>query len=749
MKSRNSIVLLIVILIACFNTSAQSWCPKANYPGVGMRSGVGFSIGDKGYYCNGSNGLTNSAELWEYDTTTNSWTKKANFPGVGRRSGIAFVIGTDAYVGLGWNGSNVFSDMYKYNSLTDTWTTIASFPGQGTKGCIAAAVNGKGYVVAGSNSGTTTYNEFYEYDPIVDTWTLKTAFNMGKRLEGIGENLGNFLYLGLGHDYFNDFNDFWRYNPANNTWSVMAAFPGVARLNALSFVINGKIIAGGGYELFVGIELTDYYEYDPMMNTWTAIPTFNGAARSSSSTFANGQYGYVSGGWKLNNIRDTWRYGPPESKRRDTVLCEDEVWKINVYRAGAIYKWQDNSTSSIYTVSQPGVYYVDLNFGGCIRRDSFVVAYKPKPIVNLGNDTTFCSNKPFILNATVPNNATYLWNDNSVAPILSVDSTALYWVQVKGANGCYARDSIQVNYFQKPIVNLGKDIKVCEGENVSLDATFPAATYQWQNGSTNATFKPTQSGLYWVVVSKNGCSESDSINVLFTPKPIVDLGNDTILCDDSQLILDATLPNATYKWQNGAKSAFFPITEKGLYWVETTVDGCSMRDSIQIIYNYSPRLNLGTDKTICRGQVLELNAESYKSTYLWQDFSTLNKFDVNESGTYYVQATNFCGVDSDTIKIEVEKCECNVYMPNAFTPNGDGINDSYGSNFECEYEEFRLSIFNRWGELIFESSSQYQFWDGTYNGTEVPSGNYVYKLMYLDPFNGLHQYYSGTFVLIK
>jgi|GEM_PF-6576005 len=882
-------LVFLLFLVNGISAVAQRWVARSSFPGIGMRSGTGFSIGNKGYIVNGSNGATNSIELWEYDGSTNIWTRKANFPGVGRRLGDAFVIGTDAYVGLGWNGAVSYQSMYKYNSLTDTWSQIADYPGIATTGARAEAVNGKGYVIGGRQAGIGPFNEFYEYDPVSNTWRQILNYPIGARSEGIVESIGNALYVGLGHNYSQDFDDLWKYIPSTNTWVQLATLPGKGRLNAMSFEVNGELIVGGGYRLGSGFDIGTYYRYLPNRDTWEEICGFNTGDRSNSASFSDGTYGYVVGGWRANNINTVYRYSAPAVLITDTFYCEGSTLNLDVSKLGYSYLWQDSSTTSRYAISSPGIYTVQYSYGGCKSSENFNVVERPSPKVNLGEDTIFCDLSTYLLDANQNSTSTqYVWQDNSNGPQLSVSNTGIYWVDVMN-NGCTTRDSISITYNQNPNVSLGADQVICDGDEIVLDATYTAATYLWNDNSTGPTLRVSEGGMYWVEVQANGCVTRDSVVITSYTRPNLDLGNDTVLCSQTSFVIDPKLsvngarykwqdnstnptlnvsstgeywvevtlgsclirdtiqvtfselsnltlgddriecegesvffdvafPGATYLWQDNARTPNYTVTESGLYWVNVSASSCSIADSVYITFSptpvvdfgkdtlmcssdtlildatfsnaqyrwhdgsrlpqyvvvnsgtYSveshvgrceasdtinvtfikaPNLNFGEDKVLCYGEDHIINLNPKYTNYLWQDGSEKSRFIIEDPGTYSVFASNVCGFDTDTISIDYRNCACDIFMPNAFSPNGDGHNDMFGTTYECAYQEYSFQIFNRWGELLFETHDQYQKWDGRYHGKVSPPGNYIYSIRYSLKGDGLYENLNGSFLLLK
>jgi gliding motility-associated-like protein len=373
--------------------------------------------------------------------------------------------------------------------------------------------------------------------------------------------------------------------------------------------------------------------------------------------------------------------------------------------------------------------YTDSN--GCIRMGIDSIFLVPCLTINLnsGNDTIVCQGDTLILDATTPN-ATYLWQDNSTNPTFNVTQQGSYWVQITNNCGSIS-DTINVNYNPTPKVELGNDTSLCQGETLILDATTSNATYLWQDNSTNPTVNITQQGTYWVQITDNCGSTSDTINVNYNPTPTVELGNNTSLCQGETLILDATTSNATYLWQDNSTNPTFNVTQQGTYWVQITDNCGSISDTINVNYNPTPTVELGNDTSLCQGETLILDATTSNATYLWQDNSTNPTVNITQQGTYWVQITDNCGSTSDTIIIDLTDCNCILYVPNSFTPNFDNINDQFLPIIsECDFKEYSLMVFNRWGEKIFETNNYYDSWDGTYQERLCQNGVYIYLLQY-------------------
>lgn len=158
--------------------------------------------------------------------------------------------------------------------------------------------------------------------------------------------------------------------------------------------------------------------------------------------------------------------------------------------------------------------------------------------------------------------------------------------------------------------------------------------------------------------------------------------------------------------------------------------------------------NLGDNITLCKGETLILDVTTPNSTYLWQDNSTKPIYTVSKAGSYQVRIKNTCESISNKLVVKYHSCNCNIYMPNAFTPNSDGINDKFPPLFDCDFYEYNLKNFNRWGERIFETNSYNIQWDGTFKGIAQPTGVYVFLFAYKLE-KGEKKINNGTILLIR
>jgi len=151
------------------------------------------------------------------------------------------------------------------------------------------------------------------------------------------------------------------------------------------------------------------------------------------------------------------------------------------------------------------------------------------------------------------------------------------------------------------------------------------------------------------------------------------------------------------------------------------------------IFIKGPFIDLGKDTTLCMEETLLLNANWPGADYLWQDNSTQSTFEVESEGLFWVTLSADGCEYTDSISVSFIDCSCEIKLPNAFTPNNDGVNDIFRlipPIDACSFTDFNFKIFNRWGTLIFESDSELSGWDGRYENKPVPSDAYIYIISY-------------------
>lgn len=436
----------------------------------------------------------------------------------------------------------------------------------------------------------------------------------------------------------------------------------------------------------------------------------------------------------------------------DTTICEKDTIVLQANGPnGVSYLWNNNSISSSVRITNPGDYWVKITAGACIYSDTIKILQQLLPRFTLGSDTSICVNANIILKPIplIPN-GTYLWNTNATNNTLTTNIPGSYWLKAKDNIGCAWIDTIIINDKQLPNFTLGRDTSICEQQTLTLNTQIPNASYFWSTGSTSQSIVISTAAIYWADVTKNGCTYRDSIELKVKLLPVVNLGKDSILCEGQSLLLTAYNPGAIYLWQNNTSLSSLDVNKAGEYFVRVDLNGCIESDTIKIDYNLKPRFSLGEDKMICPGETIVLQAIPNNIngiSYLWQNGGTLSSISVNQAGLYILHVTNNCGTATDSILLREGTCK--VIIPNAFTPNGDRVNDFFTILNTENITEFNLQIFDRWGNRIFETKDKLKGWDGKYNGIDVPIGLFIYNLFYKEKTSSSQFYRRGNIQVIR
>ncbi len=432
----------------------------------------------------------------------------------------------------------------------------------------------------------------------------------------------------------------------------------------------------------------------------------------------------VNGCTSKDSIRVSYSSPTTFGLGKDTMLCPFEFLTLDATHPNATnYTWQDNQRQTKYTVSQAGLYWVEVEIDGCLFRDSILVNYKSPIYLDLGNDTVLCSADILTLNPNIPSAQFYVWQDNSTGKTFSVDQGGLYWVEVE-VDGCKYRDSISITYSNMH-VDLGKDTIICAESSLNLNVFRLNAAYLWQDGSRQATYSLNTAGLYWVEVELNGCKVRDSIKVSVHPPIGVDLGNDTVLCDTQSILLDAFHPGATYQWQDGSTASRFSANQSGFYEVTVTSGNCQESDRIKLSFEEPISIAI-EDTMLCKGSHLFIKSGQVDRSILWSDGSGDDEIGITSGGRYWIEVSNGCYSKRDTFWVKESLCECHLFVPNAFSPNNHGVNETFRPVSHCSFESYEFIIYDRWGKQLFFTTDALQGW----SGSDVPIGNYVYYVRY-------------------
>ena len=460
----------------------------------------------------------------------------------------------------------------------------------------------------------------------------------------------------------------------------------------------------------------------------------------------------------------------------DTTICF-VPFTLDAGNIGASFSWQDGSNTQLFSVDSSGVFSVTVDNGVCINTDSIVINYDPA-IVNLGPDIITCQPDTVVFDAGVLF-VSYLWGDNSTDQTLNALNTGMYSVEVTNSSGCTALDTTEI-IAGSLALNLGNDTVICQGQSLLVNAQTQASgvDYLWSTGSTNPTLTLSDAGVYWVEVSSGICLQRDSIEV---QEQIVTAAFEglnesgcspvTIDFNSTSVVSIGSITSWDWNFGNGMNSNVENpnqtyLNEEGITYpiqlIVTSDLGCTDDTTVFMQINAYPQVAAEFSyfpNTVLFGEDIYFeNLSTNATSWQWDFGDGVNSIEESPAhsyltiGTYSITliASNEFGCN-DTISYQLEvSSETLLFVPNTFTPDGDEFNQNWVVQIsEIDIYDFRITLFNRWGELIWESFDPEVGWDGTINGAAVQDGVYTWKIEVGTKFTGKREIFTGHVNVIR
>ncbi|MBK8340691.1 MAG: hypothetical protein IPK99_12175 [Flavobacteriales bacterium] len=243
----------------------------------------------------------------------------------------------------------------------------------------------------------------------------------------------------------------------------------------------------------------------------------------------------------------------------DTSLCAGDPLLLDATNPGATYLWNTSAMTQTFAPSTSDIYWVDVSNVACTTRDSVNVTFLQLPSDVL-QDVTTCIGEPVLLDAG-NTGSTYLWNTNAVTQTIEPTAGGTYSVTVENMEGCVRTFDADVTFVAYPVVDLGPDTAMCEGDVLSLDVTNPGATYQWSNGSNGPTLLVSTTGTYSVNVDNGFCAASDVVGVTFNSSPSHLAAHQLFACLDEEphyVVINAGNEGLVFPMEHGRKRSSDP-----------------------------------------------------------------------------------------------------------------------------------------------------------------------------------------------
>lgn len=464
----------------------------------------------------------------------------------------------------------------------------------------------------------------------------------------------------------------------------------------------------------------------------------------------------------------------------DDVICLGENYTLTGTNLdNAALTWNNGVIDNVQFAPIDSLEYIVIGvLNGCENSDTVVVDVNPNPALIVPANLSICNGEDAILNATSVDADNIVWNNGVTNnQIFTPANTATYTATatiVTGLNTCTTTEDVTIVVNPNPFIDADATgatlITLCEGESYTLTAENPdGGTLIWTNGITdNVLFTPTDSLMYLVTATLNGCVGIDSIIINVVDSPVVQAELDQRICEGDSVLLNATTNQslAAITWSQGIQNNTYISPEfTQTYSVTATLGNCSSMDEITIIVEPGPDAGFSFNPNPITIENTEVEFTQFNThdgeTYGWtfgdNSVSTLESplhiYPEIAGVTYQVQliVTDSIGC-SDSSSTQLTIFDVLVYyIPNAFTPDGDVYNETFQPVFTSGFDpmDYHLIIFNRWGEIMFESYNDQMGWDGTYNGKIVEDGVYVWTVEFGELLSDRRIVDRGTVTILR
>jgi len=421
---------------------------------------------------------------------------------------------------------------------------------------------------------------------------------------------------------------------------------------------------------------------------------------------------------------------------------------------GDSFTWSSGSNNTTAQNLPAGIYTVTAtDANGCTASNTAIISNSNGPAINsVLTASPFCfggnggSASVSASGGTGP--LTYSWSNGSPAVTVSGLTAGNYEVTVTDANGCIALTLVNVTEPTVLSALASQQTAAACGNNTGIAMVSSTGgtgfdSYVWSNAQGGTNDIDLAPGTYSVTVTDaNNCSVSTTATIGETQGPTLSILSTTNTCRGKQegtITLASTGTGDSYTWSNGLSGSSLTISglDSGSYSVTVTdINGCTAASTTHIDTLANPLVQAGTSQTITQGQSVMISATGGVS-YLWRPSSSLNDSIIYNptaapahTTTYTVIVTDGHNCTArDSVIIKVIDCDSlSLFVPDAFSPNGDGKNDMlYVRGANC-IQVMRFSVYDRWGELVFSTTSTSQGWDGNFKSKPEDQGVFMYIL---------------------
>lgn len=424
----------------------------------------------------------------------------------------------------------------------------------------------------------------------------------------------------------------------------------------------------------------------------------------------------------------------------DTICSGDQIQLLAIDQTKKDYHWIEsddlvplNSVEAIAKPTQSAIFqlrYIDVC--GDTLKESFHI-HVPSEHPQLMIDTFLCANDSLLITYEADS---AIWYDNQRAlqrcfyDSIQCDAT-IY------RHGCAYESQLNIRRIDDPAFNWSGS-SLCPGDSLTISPPLllsNADTFRWTDGFPWANRTITGGDTFWLVLQNSCAEKSFPLKVQTYSTEPFELGSDTAIClGSSALIKPDIAPGGSLRWHDGSQLDTLVWSEAGVVSAELTdSNGCVQEDRMLISFIEDGKLPKFENMELCKGEerLLSIPLPHPEGRILINGENTINGYQLkNFQGPLKIFYQGICKADSAEILVRTIDCHCRFSFPNAFTPDQNGLNERFRPVIQCEWSLFHLTIYNRWGEKIYETSDPINGWDGQYKHEPAPSGIYLFVAEY-------------------
>ena len=443
------------------------------------------------------------------------------------------------------------------------------------------------------------------------------------------------------------FYDNGNYNDNNGILTVNASID-PSTVNLLAGVSDTTICAGDSIQLDAG-------NSNAISWAWS-----NGESTQTIQVKSVGEYSVLvvtPGGCTARDTLDLDLSTVTVNLRNDVSICADSTVVLDAENPDASsWVWNDATATQTNSVNTANTYSVIVTDTlGCIGYDTITVSQIALIDLGIGNDTSICAGDSLALTSIQPVGSTgLLWNTGSSDASITINSIGIYTVLITDSNGCPHHDTLTLSINALPDVSLGNDTTICPDSSLTI-TSVGGTNWDWSTGETTQAISVNSSEVYDVEVTDavTGCINYDTLKVSIASGANINLGTDTTICTGDTLFLDAG-NGIAWNWSSLQTSQTIEVSTANTYRVDVTyASGCVFSDTIDVLLDALPTIELGKDTAICAETSITLDAGAATSwSWNWIPTATSQTIQVRTAGDYSVEITDSNGCKGrDTISI--------------------------------------------------------------------------------------------------